>query len=507
MPPKNPRLGRKRRYLRRTAVVLLLGSALIAVLHLGWLGHYPVNDPITEIRKDRGYRAEEFEIRGSTNELLLLLTLSGGGTRASAFAYGVLEELARTEIDIGGRSHRLLDEVDLISAVSGGSITAAYYGLFGDRIFEDFEAKFLKANVQRQLLRELWKPVNWPRLASFRFGRSDLAAEHFDRILFEGMTFSDLKETPGPAIILNSSDIGMSVRFDFLQDSFDVFCSDMSNFPISRAVAASSAVPIVMSAITLRNYSGNCGYRLPDWAREALEQRDTTSRRYHQAARLQSYLERDKRPFIHLMDGGLTDNLGVRPIMDKVFYAGGAWEAVQAAGGENVRKIAIIVVNAQRAPDIEINLDESSPGIYDTLKTAGRVPLDQYTFESLDLLDEELERWAQEIADKRCERVRSGNLTAGDQVHSIPGDRCDEVSFYLVEIDFDRLPDPDERDYLKSLPTNFGLSAKDVDRLKQVGAQLLSASPAFKRLVRDLNENPLTPNARTRTDELLQGSR
>ncbi len=47
-----------------------------------------------------------------------------------------------------GKTRRLLDEVDGISSVSGGSFTAAYYGLFGDRIFIDFEEKFLKRDVQ-----------------------------------------------------------------------------------------------------------------------------------------------------------------------------------------------------------------------------------------------------------------------------------------------------------------------------------------------------------------------
>lgn len=65
-----------------------------------------------------------------------MLAFSGGGTRAEALAYGVLEELRDTEVLIDGKPRRLLDEIDLISSVSGGSFTSAYYGLHGDRIFE-----------------------------------------------------------------------------------------------------------------------------------------------------------------------------------------------------------------------------------------------------------------------------------------------------------------------------------------------------------------------------------
>lgn len=58
-----------------------------------------------------------------SEELLLLLTFSGGGTRAAAFSYGVLEALADTKISINGKERRLLDEVDGISSVSGGVYT------------------------------------------------------------------------------------------------------------------------------------------------------------------------------------------------------------------------------------------------------------------------------------------------------------------------------------------------------------------------------------------------
>ena len=138
--------------------------------------------------------------------LLLILAFSGGGTRAAAFAYGILEELAATQVVLGGQSRRLLDEVDLISSVSGGSFTAAYYGLYGDRIFRDFETDFLRRPVERELFVQLLRPYNWVRLASPFFNRSRLAAEYYDEHLFKGATFADLERQPGPGILINATD-------------------------------------------------------------------------------------------------------------------------------------------------------------------------------------------------------------------------------------------------------------------------------------------------------------
>ena len=145
---------------------------------------------------------------GSSKELVLYLTFSGGGTRAAAFAYGLLEELRETEVTINGQTRRLLDEVDAISAVSGGSFTAGYYGLFGDRIFDTFESNFLKKNIQGALTRRiLLNPFNWVRLVSPTFDRSDLAAEYYDKYVFEKGTFGDIAARKGPMILINATDM------------------------------------------------------------------------------------------------------------------------------------------------------------------------------------------------------------------------------------------------------------------------------------------------------------
>jgi hypothetical protein len=113
------------------------------------------------LTEERRGPASTVAAESRSNELLLILAFSGSGTRAAAFGYGVLEELAATPVVLGGRPRRLLDEVDLISAVAGGSFTAAYYGLYGDRVLHDFETEFLKRPVERQLVVQLLRTRNW----------------------------------------------------------------------------------------------------------------------------------------------------------------------------------------------------------------------------------------------------------------------------------------------------------------------------------------------------------
>src|SRR6185436_4283715 len=113
--------------------------------------HYPVNAPVRGANPQSGDRFQTL-VKTNSDDLLLMLAFSGGGTRAAALSYGVLEELRKTQVGPGGNEHRLLDDVGLISSVSGGSFTAAYYALWGDRIFSEFEPRFLKKRVQTGLL-------------------------------------------------------------------------------------------------------------------------------------------------------------------------------------------------------------------------------------------------------------------------------------------------------------------------------------------------------------------
>ncbi len=79
-----------------------------------------------------------------------------------------------------GEKVRLLDGVGVITGVSGGSFTALAYGLYGDKLFADYEQRFLKRDVQGEIIARTLNPVNWGDLWSTGWGRSELAADLYD---------------------------------------------------------------------------------------------------------------------------------------------------------------------------------------------------------------------------------------------------------------------------------------------------------------------------------------
>src|SRR5215469_12116455 len=179
------------RIVRNTLLLAVLVLAITLLLSLGRSANRPVNPPLSRAQATNERRFEGMERGRGEHEDLVILAFSGGGTRAAAFAYGVLEALRDTEVitSKNGRKTRLLDEVDLITGVSGGSFTALGYGLYGDRLFDLFENGFLKRDVQGTLVRRLLNPRNWPALWSTGWGRSELAAQLYDEILFHDATF------------------------------------------------------------------------------------------------------------------------------------------------------------------------------------------------------------------------------------------------------------------------------------------------------------------------------
>jgi len=433
----------------------------LLLLWVGGCASYGVveNAPKLPPGEGQAYSLKAYQQHWRADENGVMLAFSGGGTRAAALAYGVLQELRDTPITTRAGSKRLLDEVHSISSVSGGSFTAAYYGLFGDRIFEDFEQVFLRQDVERALLHRLFNPLLWFSST----GRTEMAVRYYEDTVFRGATFADMQRADGPMVLINASDYSEGVRFSFIQEYFDLLCSDLSSFPVARAVTASSAVPILFNPVVVQNHP-DCGNEMPAWLQAIRAQAADDPEMALTVAGMETYFDRERRQYVHFVDGGITDNLGLRAMYDVISLAGGAQSYIEDFERKPPRRVVLISVNASARPESNMDRSPRQPSLAESIGAMSDVQLHRYNAATLALMKTSLERWAQEI-----------------QTPESP------VEVYFIVLDFDGIQETQKRNFLNQTPTSFALTDEQVDGLIAAGRELLRNHPGFQRLLRDLN--------------------
>jgi NTE family protein len=462
---------------------MLTGVVALAMVGLAGCASRPINEPITVVDPHSGYRANLQVPKRENNELstLFILSFSGGGTRAASLSYGVLEELRRTQITIDGQQRRLIDEVDVMTGISGGSFTALSYALYGDRLFDEYEQRFLKRNVQSTLMWRSFNPFNWGKLMSSNYGRSELAAEYYDEILFDNATFADLIDGPGPMAIASGTDMAIGTRFAYYQDDFDLICSKLDTVKVSRAAATSSAVPVVLSPVTLNNYGGTCGYEYPPWVKDVLaidEEKRPAGRALERYKDMRAFHDGENRPYLHLVDGGVSDNIGVRGVMDAMEEAMLSQEFAKEKGFARIKKVVIIVANAHSQVANNWEKKESPPGMISQLLQSSSVPIERYSFETIELMKDRaaIAGWRRDLL---VMQAQLDGMSKEKAEASIP-----DMEVHVMEVSFDRIADPVRRSQFMDLPTSFVLPAEDVDSLREIAGELMRQSPEYQELLR-----------------------
>ena len=367
--------------------------------------------------------------------LVMAVTISGGGARAAAFGYGVLRELEDHEFDWRGRRLTLLEATDLISAVSGGSIVAAYYAAFGRTGLPRFEHDFLRQDFQQSLLGMMARPGNLRDLSSPWFGRAHLLARRLDT-LYEGKTFADLERNPRhPQLIVTATDLARGTGFEFTWDQFTLICSDLGRVPLSFAVAASSAVPLLLSPVTLRNYADRC------------------------PAEVQRLLDRA------LMNGGLRQTFR---------------EVVIPPG--SVHKVVLVVVNAEREPTHDIDASDTVPGMFDVAETLLFGAGARKTRETQEYLQDVIREWRKDL---------EAHAAAGASVFAADAD------IHVIMVNLRDAALHSDRRQLLRVPTAFTVSDSEVTELITAGREVLRYSPDFQAPVRALGARGVFPSTRS----------
>ncbi len=461
----------------------LLGGGLIALLTAcASTAHYPINPASVEHEPSKEYRLGNLEQGDTSNSLALVMTFSGGGTRAAALAHGVLEEMAEMQIQWDGKKRVLLKEIDAISAVSGGGITAAHYALKQERHFEEFPKQFLYHNFQQSIIDSLFSLSMLSDLASATFGRIEIMADKLDRNLYKGASYGDLvKQRKRPYIVLNATDMSSGAHFPFTQDQFDIICGDLNAIPLARAVAASAAVPVVFSPLTLKNYASTCSR--PIHLTLSNPPQGLGRKQKQRLQELRSYRDDTNRPYLHLVDGGLVDNIGVWGSFDASIFSGNMFKMVRDMGADEVEKVLIIVVAAETDPTLDSDLSPNVPSIKRVAQAFADIPINHISRESLVQFRETVSSIQKDIS-----------ATKGKP-----------VDFYLVEVSLRDIADPAERDRYMRIPTTLYLPASDVDDLRKKGREMLRSSPAMQKFLRDTTASQATSiNTPFKNDSAVQ---
>ncbi len=442
-----------------------------------------LNQPLEKWDVTGGYRFTNVAPPESdnTDSFLFVAAFSGGGTRASTLAFGALRELARQEIVWEGKRKRLLDELDLIHALSGGTFTGGYYALYRDRIFHDFEYRFLRKNWENELKERVFKsPSNWFRLWSPYFGRAHLMSELLNEALFDHKTYADLAALhQRPMLIIHASDMATLARFEFTQGQFDFLCSDLSQLPIADASAASAALPLVLSPISLKNYSNQCSFVAPEWLERAKRGGRVGAQRANELA---SYLDSKKRPYIHLLDGGLSDNLALRGLIEGSGLQGSFEKLLIAAGLKHIRKLVILAVNAETSPDVLEFRSDHLPTISRALSSLIDIPINRYSFDTTTLIKMGVDKWQQEL-----------------KIKPRPGDSpfAQDAEIYFINASLSEIEDPDERISIMKIPTTLYLTDEQIDRLVTTATKLIRNDKEFRRLMQDVEAPAAAPSEQT----------
>lgn len=442
---------------------LLAGSiALLAACNS--ITYHPTKT-IEQIDPQKGYRLENAMQQALQKENLVIMTFSGGGSRAASLGYGVLEQFQNVSVRPTEKGSTLLQNIDIVYGVSGGSVLAAYFALEGQDIIPKFKNSFLKKNFQKKVINEVFSVSNVPRLTSPQFGRSDLLQEQLNLALYRGKKFADLEQRKGPFAVINATDMVAGQEVSFTQDFFDWLCVDLNDVEIARAVAASSAVPLIFSPITQNNHGGACQ---AESKKELLTQMKVGNRLWlnnfeAMKKRMASYQNNEEKPYLHLVDGGLTDNLGLASLLDmsnlltvKKLYA--------ELKNYNLRNIVVVNVNAQSELSSHIDKSADVPGIKEVVNTVINVPIDKTTESTVKYSQKFSDQWNAYAKHKKGAKIKA----------------------YFVNLSLKDLPDGQLKNDVLNIGTSFYLPQSDVDKLREAAKILLEQSKEYHKALKAL---------------------
>jgi NTE family protein len=441
-------------------------SALLAAC--AGIHNNPINGPLlpgVEPTAALGHAVETYY-----DDTVVALSFSGGGTRAAAFAYGALSALDETRVPNGSTS--LLDRVDFVTGVSGGSVLAAYYGLKKRKALADFKQRFLLRNAEENLTTDL-SLFNVLRGLQGGVNEQTKFTRWLDDNLFEHATYKSLLFQRRPLVWINASDIYDRTPFVFGRVIFGALCSDLANYPISAAVAASAAVPVVFAPVVIQGYPGKCPLPLPPWVERVRKTPNAPPLLRLFANALVRYHDGEVR-YVKLLDGGVVDNYGLAGITIARLASDTPYGPLEPEEGVKIRRMLFLVVDSGRAPSGAWSQTVEGPSGVTLITAASDTATESGAVGSYSAFQEMMDEWQNSLVNWRCHLSPADRRRFG----APPGWNCRDVKFFVGRVAFDQF-DPQRQAALNTVETRFVLPPQQVDMLIDAGRDALRSNLAF----------------------------
>ncbi|MGH1356154.1 MAG: patatin-like phospholipase family protein [Thalassovita sp.] len=460
-----------------------LGAALFLV------GCSAVNKPLNQpLSEGQNPSLADVTLDAPTDgEVYIGLAFSGGGMRASAFSYGLLEEL-RAQTASPKNPDGILSEVRLVTGVSGGSVTAAYFGLNGPKALNGYRENYLITNAERYMANSPFNPLTIVRGLSGGANGRKTFGRYLDEKLFHGATFGDLRARSQITTWINAADMANQTTFLFSPETFDALCSDLSSFPISDAVAASAAFPLVFSPIVLEAHQDKCDYQEPDWLTAARHNPEASSAMRAHAAALESYGNPEKVKYVKLLDGGITDNFGTTGLAIERARSRNAHAPLTVEQAVRLKRFLFLVADAGTEKTYRWSNKLRGPGGPSLAMGIAGASMGSASRTGYDAMRLQLEKWESDLVEFRC------TLSLG-QVRryrgSVSGWNCRDLKFFVGLVSFDTL-DEEQQVELNEIPTRLRLKTEQVDMAIQAGRMAARLNPELNGFLRaTTGRNPL----------------
>jgi len=434
--------------------------------------------PRYNLQKSDDFKLKQINKVEQDEKALIFLSLSGGGSRAATMSWRTLEVFKNIPYIYKNENgekikSNLADQIDYVSGISGGSFAASAWCLYKDSM-NVFRKKFIDVNVQKKLA---LKPILYPWIGfrmifSNNYDRIDVAAHYYDKYVFEKKTFKDLPSHP--VLWVNSTHLALATRFTYTQEFFDLLNSDLNSYPIGFACAASSAFPILLSPITLKNY----GKTLPD----SIMKQNT---KYRMAKRnskrniekdfycrmIEFYNDKSNK-WMHYADGGLVDNQGLQIIIDN-FSTNGIINKALNNSNKPLNRLVIINVNAGTDKEDNSCKKEKAPGVTSVIN---------YTMTtSMNILS--AKRWMK--IKSLCSEQNKVAINAKKNNDS-SSTLIELEKPYCIEINARNLDSKNLKQAFSELPTSFYMNKEQIALIDSVVPILIKENKDVQRLIKTI---------------------